>query len=308
LRYNAYIADLSATTSQINQLNAQITQVQNNLQQQSNPALPGMVTFFSKLYQDAKADTIYTLYMANKAYNFWALNPDYDVFYATLGLDSPGAIDSAVIASAQISILNELETQIETNSKDAEVFGPQDSSSQTPGVNFTLTLEQNPLEIASLIANNELYFTIPPAFSNSLKQENPFAGYADVRLTLARPWITGAQTSDNILTVNLVHCGTEAFVPANSGPNGPAVWFSHDALNVLFVYDLTTNVISEDASIGVNDVNATYALAGPFTTWHLVINPNNNNNLDLSGVTAVTIEFAGTNYAFASHSAAAPAG
>lgn len=298
LKYNSDIAQLAALAGQIAQTQSQITQAQQTAQQGTDPGLPAMVNFMSGLYQSSKALCLHQLYMTYRAYAFWALDENSaSEFFAQLGLNTPGDVVQGSLSEAQSTILSDYQKAIERFGTPPERFPPAGSS--TPGIQFVI---DDPDVIKFLHANNELYFTIPPAYSSTSIGDSPFHGLANVRILTARPWVHGAMVhgpnpGDSILNVNLTHNGSEVIVQ----PDGTSVSFSHQQVPKVFKYDCNTLAIQEDADFGVDGTTAdspTYALLGPFTQWHLEIKSKDNSNLDLSKVDKITIEFSGTNYAF----------
>lgn len=288
LSFNNTVAQIATVAGQIQQVGAQITEAQ---AQTSNPMQPLLVTYMGRLYEDAKAYSIYQIYLANQALNFWSLDNSFSV-YDSLGLDDTGTIDSAVVSTAQGDLLNAWEIAINGYGSDAQTFG---GTAPLSGIQYVVN---DPDAIQYLQTNQELWFTLPPVMQYTGSLQSPFAGMADVRLTSARPWVQGATTSStpsDQLIVYLTHTGIETIV----SQDGTVSNFTHQPVTVQFQYNYSTNDILEDATLTQPRGAAStsnYALLGPFTLWHLLISPTVNTNLDLSEVTEVIIEFAGQNY------------
>lgn len=287
MTFNSTMAQYSAVTGQIAQVAAQATEAQNAIAGGSvNPALPLLVTYLGRLYEDAKAICIYQIYLTNQAFNFWSLEAGFSV-YDELGLDSIGTIDSAVVSAAQTALLAQWETAIDNYGSEAQNFG---GTAPLSGIQFIIN---DSASIQALIANGSLSFTLPPVLPYTNAAQSPFTGMADVRLTTARPWVNGATTTStpsDQLTVTLTHMGIETIV----GQDGTPANFTHQPVTVTFLYNYETNAIIEDATI--DTPFGDYALLGPFTLWQLQVPVISNTGLDLSGVTEVIIEFAGQNY------------
>jgi hypothetical protein len=166
------------------------------------------------------------------------------------------------------------------------------------GIELTFTLAENPDVINALITNGLVYIPIAPAVQSTNIADNPFAGMANVRLTLVRARITGATTSDQVLRINIAAGGSETIV----APDNTQVGFTHDPSGALFKYNYVTGEIENEADFGVVDSgggsSSTWALIGPFTTWTVHPDPLLNLDLDLTNVTQLSLEFQGTTYAF----------
>jgi hypothetical protein len=288
LQYNAVILTLAknqhvlaGTTAQLEAIHAQVAAAY-------DPGLPIMTVFVSRLYHQARMQVLATLYETGKAYQFWALS-DTDLIASTFGNDEPPGINAAALAAAQIHILGIYESAVEAFGHGAQSF-PADPLGT--GVVFAL----NSMQIAVLASQYQLLLDVPPALIDTTSEESPFAGFANVRLTKVRLWLPGAKVSGNSLHITLTHSGSEQIVDST----GVVRSFVHDPITLAFVYDTSTNTISQDGDIATMPVGGsqTYALFGPFTYWQIGVDPALNSGVDLSGVTRAWLEFHITDYAF----------
>jgi hypothetical protein len=297
LNYNSLLAQWGQYTAQI----AQSTQQQNTLQaalkNATNPALPALTSYMGTLYSDLRDLCVYQLYLASCAYGFWALATPPSL-YTLLGCSDPVDIDATVIAAAQTTLLGDYSTAMQAFGTSASPFPANLGAS---GLMYDLPASA----VAALVAGQDIYVTIPPYVPDQTPPvSSPFGGMANVRLTKARPWITGVTTTNNgQVKVNISHTGAETIVDTSGNP-----WsFTHDPVNTMFTYAFNQPqdqaAIFQDADLGNGDFDSAdndYASVGPFTTWKISI-PNGviNPGLDTSGITAVTIEFQGQSLSFA---------
>ncbi|KAI9044753.1 uncharacterized protein KD926_011723 [Aspergillus affinis] len=116
-------------------------------------------------------------------------------------------------------------------------------------------------------------------------------GRVDIRLTNVRCFIDGAKTDTGFLDLNLLHTGQEAIVDET----GTAHTFDHQPVVTNFRYVIEdkdhTGPGTVDGVIGTVSDNDPYAMVGPFTKWHVVINHANNPGLDLSNAKDPYLEF-----------------
>ena len=120
---------------------------------------------------------------------------------------------------------------------------PGRTAKSSIGVIVVLSKESHPEFFDDLISDNWADFELEPATFASTAQPtyapttaawtgkthpkfepaapNPFHGRANVRLTKARPWIVGMQTSTGNHTVDLIHLGEEQFRRADDVPYPP---------------------------------------------------------------------------------------
>lgn len=290
LQYNSAVGELVALRGEKSRLGQQMTQVDNALAAQSDPELAVMTNFVAGLYHLVREDVVEAIYQASRAYCFSSLDTAYSPFTA-LGLAEPSQLTSATAQACA--------TELDTKFSDAvAAFGQQSQSFPANAAQTGLTVEVRRSDHPDLFAaftggtgSRRLTISVPSAGSAT-----PFGGMADIRLVLARPWVSGCTTSSGILTVKLVH-GYDDIMAA---PDGSLVSFSHEPLTLLFKFacdkPLDPTSISVDATYQLQEdapEKGKYALPGPFTDWTLIIDPSLNDGLDMSAADRVVLEFAG---------------
>jgi len=163
---------------------------------------------------------------------------------------------------------------------------------------------------------------------------NPFYGKANVRLKKVRAWMVGMYTTNGEHLVNIEHDGNEMFWCADNTAYPPrpldleslneqpmkiqdVPMVSHAKVRKEFVYrseglklDLAARTFqrgehietdgdlgySPEAELGLPGKEG-FAAIGPFTTWKIEV-PSSNPGLDLSKLSAIVMEFDGTNQGF----------
>ena len=305
MKFNANVVQLASLQAQIDQNDAQSAQVASLRTQASNPVLAPLTTFLARVYQDARSQVIMTLYMAARSFAFWSLKSDYSAFTTFVGLTDPSGINAQTLNAASQHILSDLSRVIETFGTNVQEFPPSEPEAPSQGLLLKLTAKEHPALFAVFKTRNvdgvhELAFTLPAALRNTPEANSPFYSKTNVRLRKARPWVTGATVAANpagksVLTVEIIHGGDEDIVD----PNNKVSHFSHEPIVKNFQFDTKTRVISQDADFDQPGHETHYAAPGPFTKWKVRIDPDYNTGLDMSGLESLTIEFCGTNYAFA---------
>jgi hypothetical protein len=298
LTYNAAICELNTLDAEIAQTQALQNQASDAIAA-TDPQLPSMVAFISRLYEDEKWRLIRQFYLAFRALSFWALNTDYASFYSngTFQLSSLDEISAASLGDYESAMEGAWTSALENFATPASVFP---ATGNPTGITVTI---DNVDVIAALKQNYDVHFTIPAVTPQTTEAESNFSGFANVRLFKARPWITGATTTGGAnVRVTLTHLGRETIVDTS----GNAFVFTHAAIAKDFVYQPgAAPVISEEPDFGYVEtgnsdpsLNATYALVGPFTTWRVTVDRS---TADLSNVTSIVMEFFGSNASFPAH-------
>ncbi len=257
---------------------------------QYQPILSAFTTLMRDLYYTAQSQVMKSLYLTERAFRFWSLSDEKPVTKILNGKKIPN-INIALLKEAQSTILQSYAKTVENYGMNAQVFPANEEKN---GVFWQLAKSDVDTLKEEDDGEYSVMFQIPTATEDSKKEENVFAGFADVRLTKVRVWIDGIETSDNELSLTNTHTGNEKIVSRNDDEFS----FRHESKKISFKYNWKNKEIFEDGDIGYKDKEAIYALVGPFTWWHLIIRNNDNKGLDLSNMTGVRLEFCGTNYAF----------
>lgn len=140
-----------------------------------------------------------------------------------------------------------------------------------------------------------------------------FRRMVNVRLTQVRPWLLGAKvkadtSNETVLVVRVTHMGDEIMLDSPRKLHE----FSHEPVNFTIRYncakvtDLDTSnyqaVLSEQniqsnygytGGAGGAPLPTSIAAIGPFATWQIEILEDDNEGLDLYGLSQVVIEFYG---------------
>jgi hypothetical protein len=215
------------------------------------------------LYERAKAECLSQLYLAGRAYSFWALEPYTNFFNSVRG---PAGFTSSSLASTHSIFTKLIQDRLESGYGSGSFTPARDSTEGSFGVVVVLSRETHPNFFTELISNNQADFQIEPASKESVmplaflptpaawsgpdrpvfqpSDLNPFSGKANVRLTKVRPWIVGMKTGGNH-AVKLIHMGEEQFrrkdnvpYPARNNDGEPA-FVLHEPKPIDFNYDPT---------------------------------------------------------------------
>jgi hypothetical protein len=229
--------------------------------------LPVMTSLVAGYYERAKTECIREIYMANRAYSFWALEP-YEGFYGRLG--DPAALAHAGLKDIAEETKRKLLTRLDTVRETKNWFPKLDSDDDALGVLVVMTKESHPEVLRALQINFRTEFELLPsdryaraphndgepsveaAIRYSLAGGlasmpmaalhnpgepprgfcNPFYGKADVRLIRIRPWLVGMRTKTNrVHDVTITHLGLERFRTTLDAPfpqgEGPEAYVEH---------------------------------------------------------------------------------
>ncbi|MCL2254851.1 MAG: hypothetical protein FWC09_10455 [Lachnospiraceae bacterium] len=285
LLYNALSSRLLQTSAQLKSNNQKLNKVKQESFQKLNPNLPEVAAMFSQMYYAARRDVMEVMSLTARAYRFWSLSEENII--AKLYDKAPKELNHAFFTKHQFDFVKAYQKAVEDFGRNASLF-PARKGGQ--GIMFKLTAAQ----IAVLKEKNVVFVTIDPSFSKTSKQESPFFGYYNIRLSTVRVWVEGAVTADDILHVNIMHTGTEGLV--NKGDK--LLTFRHEPRNASFEYDLKTNKIKRDGVLGLEIDKSTYELIGPFTTWRISIKEEYNSGLNLKEVAGISLEFHGSGYPY----------
>ncbi len=141
---------------------------------------------------------------------------------------------------------------------------------------------------------HQLLVEVP--LSTNTTTTGPFVNLANVRLTAVRVYVRGAKTTNGDLKLTVIHTGKEKIVNSSN----KVFSFQHNAIPKAFHYvipksDSDPIDILVDGTFNITASGETdlLALVGPFTFWHVVLDPAKNPGLDLSQVTSIEFEFRG---------------
>jgi hypothetical protein len=313
MKYNGYLAQIASAQAKIDQNTAQLNKFETEEESQNlDPSLAEAAAFMARIYDEAREQVIYTIYMASRSCAFWSLKPGYDVFAEFIGLNDPSELNAGTLAAANQTITTNFRNAVEAFGTAPQPFpNPAESPRTSSGATepqrpfFRLTAADNPGLFEAFRAPNaagdcQISFPIPPAFNDSSEAVNPFYGKANVRLGKVRPWVHGATNQDpntstnHVLTVDITHTGAETIVAADNNQH----YFTHAPISKTFAYDYTHTYdqgsITQDEDFYAGDNKGDYAQPGPFTVWTITLKKSDNAWLNMSNVDEIAIEFGGT--------------
>ncbi len=283
LSYNAIVSLILQKKQTVAASEAQ-TQAFNDeaLNTVSQANLPDLVTFASRIYYAARNQIMEVLDLTARAYRFWAVS-DYNIVTNAYQNNPVTKFDSEILNQASRNILNPY----------GALMRDRYGTNSTPFNGMIYDVPQAMLKASSFNTSGLIYVNIN--LLDIIKLRKSF----NVRVTSVRVWIAGITTSDNTLLVEITHSGNEKILDQH----GRAFEFHHDEIKKqFFLRDINNRIIGEEANFGIeNALNETtknkYAAVGPFTMWQILVDLEVNPGLDLSKVTGIQLEFAGTNYA-----------
>lgn len=290
LNYNSAVILAARYHQNIQEITARVNALNDKALATMQPDLPDLVSFVSRLYYTARNQIMENLDLTARAYRFWALS-DRNLISEVYGSKAPPQINYGVLASANLTILNNYSDAVNNFGTNHSIF-PANSSSQ--GLQVKIPDDQ----VGLVPYTHMLIVKLPVVTPSTKRTESVFAGMANVRISSVRVWVEGVTTSNNHLQIRITQLGHEQIV----SPDGTHFTFSHEPIFKLFKYEMLTKAIIEVANFGIQqddgESSETYAAIGPFASWQIEILDQDNLDLDLSGIASVTLEFHGTNYAF----------
>jgi hypothetical protein len=279
LRFNTQIADLAGVKARRAEASAQKSQADTLIASNADPMGAELASFAGNAFRASKELCVEQLYLTGKAAVFYSLDRSFNVFDIIRNLGAGTDLDWSAFQTGADQVVKHLQTAEERFGQDTIAF-PQDTSQ--PGAAIVVRNADG----SSLTKLSEgIAFTIAPAFRTTTKDQSPFYGMADVRITRVRVWVEGARTSDNELTVLLTQLGQETIVNLQN----QALEFVHSEVGTRLVYDLNSKLVRSGGDIRLPE--SKYAAVGPFGTWVVKVLTRDNRGLDLSAVKEVRVEF-----------------
>ena len=308
-QYNANLAQYVSLNATLAKLTAQLQQVQ-NLPTNANAGLPWIVAFMGRLYHTVRDELLYQMYLTGRSLGYWSLNPSASGLKSFINVSDPASVNSSTLNVANVSLLAAFNTALESFGTGTISTFP--AAGQPKGIVVRITKEQFPAVFEVLkrntpAQNNAGYVHSVSIAVNVVNAHTPsaasaFAAWANPRISTARPWIYGAKTTGGSLTVNLLHEGAEAFADSTNH----LTWFTHSSISATFTFTIKDHTITRDAD-GFGAVQAgtggyyqksDFAPPGPFAMWKIILDPDFNTGLDVSGVDSIELEFRGAGYSF----------
>ena len=288
MEYNSLLRQQQDLRSRLESLGLQKRETETKLAANADPGLPEMTAFVDECYEQAKERCLKDLYMASRAYVFWALEP-YSLFKDLLEETHPNEIDHTLMLRGKDTILGKLKETREL------MAGPLQSFAK-----IVIHLKDHPGALQTLRSKEMANFYIQPAGTKTSIENSPFAGLADVRITKVRPWAIGLETGETDHKAHLhhlvmTHLGSETVVT----PVGEACSFVHEQVDTTVIYDSAaigkdeafTQRGSEDGTLDDPEGKADFSQIGPFGKWRISILKKHNIGLKLDTLQDVEIEF-----------------
>ncbi|MFJ7904254.1 hypothetical protein ACIQ6V_27850 [Streptomyces sp. NPDC096198] len=289
LLYNANVLLAARDFEEIKSAQKRISELNDNaLNTVMKPDLPDLVSFVSQLYYRSREQIMRTLDLTARAYRMWALS-DRDLIAETFAGTQVSTIGEAALRVASNTVLSAYRDAVQN-------FGTNSSRFPALPGSQGITVKATGLQVNLFKKSRIITFRPMTVDARTEHSASPFAGMANVRVGKVRVWMKGAKTKDNRLQIRIRHAGDEEIVSA-----GNQVYrFIHEPIDKNFTYYLDSEKIFEEADFEPEQGSDKYAAVGPFTSWHIEVRPSDNDGLDMSGVTEVSLEFHGTNYSFRS--------
>ncbi|KAH8689861.1 hypothetical protein BGW36DRAFT_329197 [Talaromyces proteolyticus] len=264
-----------------------------------DPSLPSVIFWLRKMRDALRLRLLQYLNYESRAIKYWGL-------FDNLPSSLPGPlIDHIALGNQQQDLQSSFESALEIYSISARGIWPP--KEDDVGRVYQLTAEQrSALTTPSDDGDYITFVTIGPDNAQGIFQD-----WIDIRLREVRVWLFGVEipVPDYVgrkhLSIHITHQGDESIID----PRGDRFEFSHDSLNVPFVYDITkvSNIkevpggsvftradLEHDFSIGGIPKESSRAPLGPFATWRLRISTKAHPGIKMDGLTEAYIEFRGS--------------
>lgn len=259
--------------------------------------VPAHDLFVEGLYRRVLEDTIESVYLLGKAYEYWALE-EYDVFTRALNVGADGVLDSGALLTAKQNVLHEFSRKVERGL--ARLQPRHDPLVVIVDDEGTLDdLRGSAADTGSSSDRHAVTIAVPAALPGDDHADNPFAGRANVRLAEVRCWLDGVTTTSGLLSVRVTQTGDlEEIVDQEDGSSH---FFTHSPVERRFEHlvkgDGSVQVESRACFWPAHDALVaerlpTYSPIGPFATWQVVVKDSEQEGeVDWSGLSAVRLEF-----------------
>jgi len=306
LDYNAMCGQIAEIKAEIAQAEQQQAIVADQLSKKARPDLPEFVAWVGDLYDKARSNVIEQVYLASRAYSWWALK-DFPI-YERLGLKSASTVTAGILRSGQADLLNDFGKVVEARVLAPSPFPSTEARKVNPAArgavvrldkdNFRRAFEElrDTGETTLELSPTRPYTTpVPLRRPGESGEMTGFALLAEVMVKKVRAYLRGASSKNGLYAVNIVHCGTNQVVRRD----GAEFTFTTVPVPVLFKYEEKegkTN-ITFDGNITEETPKGNYAPLSPFGWWRISVD-NISHSVDLKGLTAVELEFHGDAYGF----------
>lgn len=292
--YNQLSSGLRYISAELYKVGTEITTASDSNSKGSNPGLPAMARFSTALYRHALERCLEHLYIACRVFTMESLSL-YDVFSQVLGklaasATTDGELNSAALDTGFIDLISQKlrhEQDLQSNIQHFKPKGNQcwvrlvEEDAPSKGA-FQIV---DPVLFALLRHHQAATFQLLPPDAEIGTKEHPFAQKANVRLRKIRCRAKGMRTSDKIHRIDITHPGIETFVTEH----GEQVNLLHTPFTHTSEFDKSNDKFTRGGAL-----REERWMLGPFCEWIIEIKKESNEDLDLTKLHSIEIEFEGT--------------
>lgn len=272
--------------------------------------------FLARLYSDTKFLTVKYINLLSRCYRAaYLCEAPSNLPRSFAGLS--GRISTELLRQELLKLYAALPRELERASTEPATW-PRNGSDGRPTYRYFYRFEE-PAALSALKACGKAQFKIPLVTRVTRERQSPLAGKANVKVTHIRAWIKGIATKSGHVATRLTHLGPEQ----SQSIENTTFEFVHAPVTIEFKYDAThadtaawastmsppdlpadaiqnvTPLVPSEDSILDGDTslwrpNSDLTPISPFAVWDIEIVREHAEGIDLSGLTALWIELAGT--------------
>jgi hypothetical protein len=243
-----------------------------------------LVVFFDDLLQRSTAALFRMLYQYKKAVEYWSLTP-FEIRFESHDVSAVGA--------SFIDIVTRETSELERRDDLQRFPGPVSvvvASRSDPGEPSVIVLPDAFEQFRSARASDGAFvltFAIP--FDHAAFRR----GWKGIVIDSIALKVEGLSTADGEVAVKLVHSGDASFVRERRADRSlDVIRFSHAPRSRLFNFKVGASTPATIVSETFGTAR-TYAYLSPFTIWHLIVSPLDNDRPSAENVERVTLAFNG---------------
>ncbi|KQV78105.1 hypothetical protein [Rhizobium sp. Root1220] len=276
--------------------------------------------FLARLYSDTKFLTIKYINLLSRCYRAaYLCDAPSNLPRSFAGLS--GRISTQLLRQELLKLSAALPRELERASTEPATW-PRNGSDGRSTYRYFYRFEE-PAALSALRAAGKAQFKIPLVTRVTQEGRSPLAGKANVKVTHIRAWIKGITTKSGHVAARLTHLGPEQ----SQSIENTTFEFVHAPVTIEFKYDAThadtaawaataptpdlpadaiknvtplvpseDSILDGDTSLWRPDSDLTPI--SPFAVWDIEIVREHAEGVDLSGLTALWIELAGTSLPF----------
>ncbi len=259
--YNALLVKKDDLLAEIDRRNQDITSLTRSQMKTNNPMLAKYKVLMSNMYAQCKRDIVKTLYLEQRAWEYWALEKRRWTF-----VDE----DIAALESLHAKLIA------------SELHKREERTRDSQSVELVLTISKNEYRQAfdEFQKKGKLVFSFSPNDPRFMDLKELFVSRVEVE-------IPKIGTSANQLMIELTHNGKATV----KDMRGEIVEFSHLPRPTTIIYQLNSNGARTGSGPNLGGKIGEYAFLSPFAVWTLFVNPAFHADLNLDLVTEVRLKF-----------------